>query len=518
MRRSETISFRLTAAFVVLLGILIGFGLVMLMRVDAFNRESSAIRERWLKSTRYLGDLNNYTSDFRALEATSLIAPTAEIGRLGEEAKGLDDAIAQAQRAYEGVPADRSALQFYGEFQNEWRAYRREAQRVFDAVTGQKSAPATSIYFDSSRRSFSAASELLERLNDLNNANAQIASERAAQAIGAAWNYLSAAVILSAFTVVAILLYVLRIVIHPLKELSNCMELLAQGEMNVSIPRISQRNELQEMARAVSVFRSNAVDLKLSQHGLASQAMMLEEKLAHEIRLNEQHRNFISMASHEFRTPMTIIDGHAQRLLNAQEPASSAKILERARKIRTAVKRMSVILDNILKAAKFIDEEASLYLHMSEFDVRPILHEVCELHREISPNFTISENLGREALTLAGDRDLLFQAVNNIVANAVKYSRPGGAVRVDCCKHNDKVSVSVADEGIGIPERDAALIFERYYRADNAKSVSGTGIGLFFVKIVVDLHDGEVTVESKEGAGSKFTITLPERPLALRQS
>lgn len=502
------------AAFVLLFCILIGFSLVGLMRVDEFNNESSAIRERWLKSTRYLGDLNNHTSDFRAMEATSLIAPPPETSGLGTEAKRLDDAIERAQRGYESVAKDASELRLYAEFQNAWRAYRGEAQRVFEAATGAKSAQATSIYFESSRRNFLAASEQLERLNDLNNANAQKASERAAAAIGSAWDYLSAAVILSALTVVAILLYVLRIVIYPLKELSNCMEVLAQGEMDVEIPRIRQRNELQDMARAVSVFRSNAIDLKLSQRGLASQAMMLEEKLAHEIRMNEQHRSFISMASHEFRTPMNIIDGHAQRLLNAQEPPSSAKTLERARKIRTAIKRMTVMLDNILKSSKFIDEEADLYLHLSEFDIRAILHEVCKLHREISPNYIILENLGRESLPLAGDRDLLFQVFNNIVANAVKYSRPGGAVRVDCRGNIDQVIVSVRDEGIGIPERDAAHIFERYFRADNAKSISGTGIGLFFVKIVVDLHKGEVSVDSKEGAGSKFTIKLPGKPLA----
>ena len=88
--------------------------------------------------------------------------------------------------------------------------------------------------------------------------------------------------------------------------------------MRVDISAADRPNELGEMARAVAVFRSNAIELKVSQRGLASQATMLEEKLAHERRLNQQQRNFIAMASHEFRTPMTIIDGHAQRLINSQ--------------------------------------------------------------------------------------------------------------------------------------------------------------------------------------------------------
>ncbi|HMK90447.1 MAG TPA: ATP-binding protein [Methylocystis sp.] len=513
MRRSQTIGLRLTAAFIFLFFILIGFGVAGLLRVDDFNRDASAIRERWLRSTRFLGDLNNYTSDFRAMEATFLLTPdAAELATLETESAGLDGAIRQAQRAYEEVASDRAELDLYKQFQKTWLEYRAEADQVFAAVRAGRNAPGVKIYFSSSRRSFAAASELLDRLNDLNNVDAQKASARAAAAIGAAWSFFSAAVILSALTVVAILLYVLRTVIYPLKELAQCMHALAEGDMDPRIPAVEAENELREMARAVSVFRNNAVELKLSQRGLASQATMLEEKLAHEIRLNEQQRNFISMASHEFRTPMTIIDGHAQRLLNAPEPDAGAKTAERAKKIRTAVRRMGVMLDNILKSAQLLNEDpASLYLHLSHFDLRAILHEVCKLHREISPNHIILENLGREPAFVVGDKDLLFQVFNNLVGNSVKYSRRGGMIRVDCEIGDEAVTVSVKDEGMGIPQRDIPHVFTRYYRAGNAKSVSGAGIGLFFVKIVVGLHDGSIRVDSREGAGSTFFITLPRK-------
>jgi signal transduction histidine kinase len=512
MRRRETIGFRLAAAFALLLVMLIGFGLGGLTRVDAFNKESEAVRERWLKSTRFLGDLNNYTSDFRALEATFLVATTpTDLEALLQETKTLDDAVVRAEQGYESVAHDVSEMRLYSQFREAWRRYRAKAEPIVSPslTENRPGAPTVSIYFDDSKPAFAVVSTLLERLSDLTNVNAQNASQRAAETISSAWNYMSAAVLSSVVMVGIILLYVTRIVIFPLKHLASCMISLSKGDMDIQIPAIGERNELGEMARSVSVFRNNAVELKVSQGGLALQATMLEEKLAHEMRLNEQQRNFISMASHEFRTPMTIIDGHAQRLLNSREYASPEKTLERAKKIRTAIRRMSIMIDNILKSVKFAEEGANLYLHRSEFDLRALLHEACKLHREISPNYAVVENIGTQGLIIEGDKNLLFQLFNNLVANAIKYSPGGSAIHVDCLALDDCCVVSVKDQGIGIAAKDLTHIFERYYRGRNVSSIVGTGIGLFFVKVVTDLHGGAIAVDSMEDAGSTFTVRLP---------
>jgi signal transduction histidine kinase len=506
----QSIGFRLTASFALLFSILIGFGIFGLLRLDDFNKESSAIRDRWLKSTRYIGDLNNYTSDFRAMEATFLLEPqSSDIMARSSETKTLDDAIMLSQRNYESVMHDDFESQLYMEFQQVWKNYRNEAERVFNLILTKNKADAIAIYLTSSSRTFSAASDLLDKLNDQNNLHAEQASHRATAAIQEAWNYISAAVALSGFTVLVILLYVTRTVAFPLKKLANCMQLLSHGDMDVSISGADRRNELGEMARAVAVFRSNAIELKVSQRGLASQATMLEEKLAHERRLNQQQRNFISMASHEFRTPMTIIDGHAQRLINSQELQSYEKTAERANKIRVAIKRMSVMIDNILRSSKFFDERPTLYMHKSEFDLRALLHEVCKLHREISANAIIIEDLGYNPLKICGDKDLLFQAFSNLVANSVKYSPGGGTIAVSAHIEENQVKICVKDEGIGIPEADIAHLFERYYRGSNVSSIVGTGIGLFLVKVVIDLHLGTINVTSQKGTGSVFEVRLP---------
>ena len=208
------------------------------------------------------------------------------------------------------------------------------------------------------------------------------------------------------------------------------MRRLSHNEVNIDIRNTDRNDELGEMAQAVVVFRNNAIELRVSQRGLAYQASMLEEKLAYERQLNQNQRNFISMASHEFRTPMNVIDGHAQRLINAPAPVQHDVILDRARKIRTMVKRMSVMFDGLLHSSKLMEEDPSLYFHPLEFDMKDLLIEVCRLHKEITPTAVLTEDLGAKPILCHGDRNLLFLAFSNLVSNAIKYSLAGAAIIV----------------------------------------------------------------------------------------
>ena len=121
------------------------------------------------------------------------------------------------------------------------------------------------------------------------------------------------------------------------------------------------------MLDAAAVFRGNAIELMRSQHRLARQAALLEEQLAHEQRLTLLQRNFVTMASHEFRTPLTIIDGHARRLDKIKDNVKPAEIGERAGKIRSAVLRMTHLIDNLLNSSRFIDSGAALYIDPADW-------------------------------------------------------------------------------------------------------------------------------------------------------
>jgi signal transduction histidine kinase len=121
-------------------------------------------------------------------------------------------------------------------------------------------------------------------------------------------------------------------------------------------------------------------------------------------------------------------------------------------------------------------------------------------------------------MRMVGDPKLLFQVFSNLLSNAIKYSPDGGIIAVDAALATDEVVVTVADHGIGIPESDLDRLFERYHRGSNVSGIVGTGVGLYLVKMVVDMHGGAVTVESKEGDGARFTIRLPRKPAAAAES
>jgi signal transduction histidine kinase len=218
------------------------------------------------------------------------------------------------------------------------------------------------------------------------------------------------------------------------------------------------------------------------------------------------------MASHEFRTPLTIIDGHAQRLIKLKDRAATDEINERASKVRGAVLRITHLIDNLLSTSRLFDGGGGLYFRSEEIDLASLLHEVTQLHREIAPGSQIKEKWGTAPLQMIGDPKLLFQVFSNLLSNAIKYSPNGGLIEISAEIHSEHVAVAIEDHGIGIPAKDLDQLFERYHRGSNVSGIVGTGVGLYIVKMVVDLHGGSVAVDSQEGQGSRFTLRLPLKP------
>jgi signal transduction histidine kinase len=291
------------------------------------------------------------------------------------------------------------------------------------------------------------------------------------------------------------------------------MRALAQHDTDVLIPSAQRADEMGEMARSVVVFRDNAVALMNSQRRLIEQAATLEEALENEQRLTAQQRNFVSMTSHEFRTPLTIIDGHAQRLIKLSERLEPAEIADRGARIRSAVQRMTNIMDSLLGATRLLDGQA--VFHPTGLDPAALLRDACQTHREANRGVNISEHFEDLPTIIYGDQKLLFHAFSNLISNAIKYSAPGTPIEVEARQEKDELIVRVRDHGIGIPARDRQRLFQRYFRGTNATGIAGTGVGLHLVAIVVSLHQGEVIAESLEGVGSTFVVRLPLRAPAL---
>jgi len=511
MRQPYSIRVHLTGVFLIFFLLVVVLGSFSIWRLNNFNHLSADVAELWLPETRVLGDLNNFTSDFRAFEGGNLLSSDAAESAASEgRMAALDRSIADAERAFERIRHDATETELYNQFKAHWREYRKIVDQILVLSRSDRKAEALSMYGTASRGPYDAASDALDRLTDLAVANAQSASDRLGAAYRQAFWLILLGIVIAGVMVVGGLIHVTRSISSPLLNLADRMRQLAANNTDTEIPETDRRDEIGEMAQATVVFRNNAIELIRSQRILARQAAMLEEQLAQEQRLALLQRNFVSMASHEFRTPLTIIDGHARRLSKMKDSISAGQIDERAGKIRAAVLRVTHLIDNLLNSARVIDGGPELYFQPAEMDVAVLLHEVCQLHREMVPSAQIVEHFTPTVpLPVTADAKLLFQVFSNLLSNAVKYSPAGGAIEVDAAVTGDSVLVAVVDHGIGIPAADIGRLFERYHRGSNVSGIVGTGVGLYLVKIAIDLHGGRIEVQSREGGGSRFTVTLP---------
>ena len=513
--RPQSIRHHLAGVFLVFFLLVCVLGSFSIWRLSNFNRLSADVAEVWLPTTRVLGDLNNFTSDFRAIEGSNLLSTDqSEIAATETDMAALDRSIAQAERGFEKIAHDPAENDLYDRFKAHWTDYRKIVNQMLVLSRGNRKAEALSIYGGTSRVAYNAASDTLGQLTDQAVASAQIASDRLAVAYRQAFWLILLAVAIAGVMVVAALFHISRSISGPLLQLADRMRRLAANDTDIDVPETGRADEIGEMAQATVVFRNNAIELMESQRMLARQAALLAEQLAQEQRLALQQRNFVSMASHEFRTPMTIIDGHARRLIKLKDSIGPAEIGERAGKMRSAVLRMTQLIDNLLNSSRLIDGGGGQYFHPAEMDVATLLQEVCELHREMVPGARIAERIATAPMRMVGDPKLLFQVFSNLLSNAIKYSPDGGVIAVDAALANDEVIVTIADHGIGVPAGDLDRLFERYHRGSNVSGIVGTGVGLYLVKMVVDMHGGAVAVESTEGEGARFTIRLPRKPAA----
>jgi signal transduction histidine kinase len=513
MMRPRSLNILLSSVFLFFFLLVTVLGLFSIERLSEFNRSSADVRDIWLPSTRFIGDLNNFTSDFRAAEGRHLLSSTStESAASKKDIEDLGQAVVLAQSGYESLRHSPEISSQYAQFRQKWIEYRKLVDQVLQLYTAGRTSEAIDLYRTTSQSTYNAASDALERVTHLNIASAGAASDQADAAYQSARGFIGIAMVVAAVLVIAALFYVRRFVSTPLLDLAGCMHRLAGNDTDIEIHGIERSDEIGEMARALMVFRTNAIELMLSQRSLSQQASMLEEKLAQEQRLTQLQQDFVSMASHEFRTPLTVIDGQAQRLVKISDRAPASEIVDRAMQIRRAVLRMTTTIEFLLNSSRLIDNGAQLYFHPDAVDLRVLLEEVCHLHREIVPRAQIVQRLGTLAapsLPVFGDSKLLYQMFSNLISNAVKYSDDGGRINVTASIESEQIVVVIQDHGIGIPAKDLPHVFGRYNRGSNVSGIVGTGVGLYLVKMVVDLHGGSIAVTSKEGEGSSFTVRLP---------
>jgi signal transduction histidine kinase len=245
--------------------------------------------------------------------------------------------------------------------------------------------------------------------------------------------------------------------------------------------------------------------------------MEVRKALATEKELNNLKSRFISMVSHEFRTPLFTILLSAGLLEKYSSQWSEDKKINHIHRIQSSVEHMTNLLEDVLVIGQA--ESGKIECNPVIFDLKNFCQEMTEeMQLLVVEKQTITlfyrDIATKEYLQL--DEKILRHILGNLLLNAIKYSYPGGQVRFEVICENEKVIFHIQDQGIGIPPEDKAKIFEPFHRATNVGNISGTGLGLAIVKRFVDLHQGEITVESQVGEGTEFTVTLPLNNIYLK--
>lgn len=276
---------------------------------------------------------------------------------------------------------------------------------------------------------------------------------------------------------------------NPIRDLSRAAQEIARGNFDITVD--IRRDNLEEFGELERSFNT----------------------MARELRANEYlQKDFVSNVSHQLKTPLSILSGYARLL--TEETLTDEERREYARYVADESDQLVKLIDNMLR--------------LSRID-----------HREIMPravSFPLGEELRRAVLELdtrreaarleldadiqdvdfVGDSELLYQVWINLLDNAVKFSLPGGTVRVGCHGEGDTLRITVADEGIGMDEETQKRVFERFYQGDTEQRAQGSGLGLPLARRIVEMHEGTLTVESEVGHGCCFTVLLPVRKEAVK--
>jgi PAS domain S-box-containing protein len=236
---------------------------------------------------------------------------------------------------------------------------------------------------------------------------------------------------------------------------------------------------------------------------------VLRKALAREMELGELKSRFVSMVSHEFRTPLAVILMNADMLRRYGKRLNESQKEQYLHSIHSSIKHMADLLDDVLVISRaeagkteFSPERVNLDAFSQEI--------INEIKTTTEPSLVFMFSVTGDCTGTVVDRKRWQLIVSNLVSNAAKYSLPGGAIEISVSCEADQVVFRIQDEGIGIPERDQRHLFETFHRARNVGKIPGTGLGLAIVKQCVEQHGGTLTFESAEGTGTTFTVTIPQ--------
>ena len=290
-------------------------------------------------------------------------------------------------------------------------------------------------------------------------------------------------------------------IIHDLSDIKK-----AEGELTA----------LNEKLEAKVIQRTNDLEdavnkLLLANNTLEDREEELNSALVKEKELNELKSRFVSMASHEFRTPLSTILSSAQLISRYTDESHNEKREKHINRIKSAVGNLTGILNDFLSLSKI--EEGLITVENEEVEVDALCNLVMdEVKGLLKKNQVIDHQTDTKDLVINSDRRILKNVFFNLLSNAIKYSNEGDIIYCKVITSNkENIEINIIDQGIGIPEEDQKYMFERFFRANNVENIQGTGLGLNIVKRYVELLGGEISFTSKLSQGTTFKVIIPRK-------
>lgn len=299
--------------------------------------------------------------------------------------------------------------------------------------------------------------------------------------------------------------------LHDLSEVKEAENKIRQLNKELE-SKVAERTE--ELAKVVNKLLDSNQKLlkeiqerKMIEEALRNSEEELRQALEKEKELSELKSRFVTMASHEFRTPLTSILSSAD-LIEAYTKDPEDKRLRHVGRIKSAVNNMINILNDFLSLSKL--EENRVEKRLVITDLEEFVKELTdEIHGLLKDGQTLEcQNLFQSGKVYI-DRNILKNILYNLLSNAIKYSPEGKPILLRIAEDRSKLEIEVTDQGIGIPEEDQQFLFTRFFRAKNVVNIQGTGLGLNIVKRYLQLLDGEITFKSKPGQGTSFFLKIP---------
>jgi two-component system, OmpR family, phosphate regulon sensor histidine kinase PhoR len=294
------------------------------------------------------------------------------------------------------------------------------------------------------------------------------------------------------------------------------IELVRDATVDRLVDESMRTGQSRNGSMAITGKNGETIDLEISavplpeNPGRPRGAVILFRDITHLRQVEEMRRDFVANVSHELRTPLSIFRGYLETLLEdpRQPPDELVRILE---VMERHSDRLNSLVEDVLSLARLEGTES--HLEIAQIDLADFLRTIVRdwEKRFAAKQLRVDVDIAQDFPPLHADENRLQEIVYNLLDNAVKYSQPGGEVHVRAQSRGNEIAIEISDAGIGISADDLPHIFERFYRADKARSreLGGTGLGLSIVKHIAQLHGGNVEAESTIGRGTKIRVWLP---------